>query len=53
MTSYPRARKEVGANVIKPYWRLQVPEAMFLFLGPYGENKRIGGNVTHTVAIQM
>ena len=26
---------------------------MFLFVGPYGENKRVGGNVTHTVANQQ
>ena len=29
----------------------EVPEAMFQFVGPYSENKRVGGNVTHTVAI--
>ena len=52
MTSYPRASKEVGPNVIKPYWRREVPEEMFVFLGPYSENKRIGGNVTRAVAIQ-
>ena len=26
---------------------------MFLFVGPYSQNKRVGGNVTHTVAIQQ
>ena len=55
MISYPRARKEVDPNLIKPYWRREVPEAIFLalFVGPYSENKRVGGNVTRTVAIQM
>ena len=53
MTSYPRARKEVGPSVIKLYWRWEIPEAMILFVGPYSESKRVGGNVTRTVAIQM
>ena len=42
----------MGPTVIKPYWRWEVPEVMFLFVGPYSENKRVGGNVTRTVAIQ-
>ena len=53
MTSYSRAIKEVGPNVIKPDWKQEVPGPMFLFVGPYSENKKVGGNVTHTVAIQM
>ena len=53
MTSYLRARKEVGPNVIKSYRRREVSEAMFLFVGPYSENKKQGGNVTRTVAIQQ
>ena len=26
---------------------------MFLFVGPYNENNRVRGNVTHTAAIQL
>ena len=53
MTSYLRAGKEVSPNVIKLYIeRWEVPEVMFLFVGPYSENNKARGNVTHTVAIQ-
>ena len=41
-----------GWERVSPYWRWEVPEVMFLFVGPYSENNRILGNVTHTVAIQ-
>ena len=49
----PEGWKEVGPNVIKPYWRWEVPKGLFLFVGLKSENKRVGGNVTHTVAIQQ
>ena len=52
MAKYSRGGKEVGPNVIKPCWSWKVPEARFLFVGPYSENNRVGCKVTHTVAIQ-
>ena len=43
----------MSPNVIKPYCRWEVPEVMFLFVGPYSENNRVRGKVTHMVTIQQ
>ena len=35
----PEGQERSGSQCDKPYRRWEVPEAMFLSVGPYGENK--------------
>ena len=50
LEGWGRSESQCDKTILRMAGTRELP--VFLFVGPYSENKRAGGNVTRTVAIQ-